>query len=263
MMIRIPQFAFRRLAKFLIDYPHITQRLYERAQRTPYSHISGRDGQGEYMRRYWLFNPYQNADGSYPKRNWFMRMLPSIRFHEILRPDDDEHGHDHPWDAQTIVLRGWYIEEVENPAFDPKSERGPGNPERLAFVRETGYTGPIRFGEYHRIATVSQKRRQQTLTLFFTFKYCGEWGFKVDGVKVPWREYLAARQAVTKSAQKVSSAKGGFTTDFLRRCEAVVPNKGDGGEKYSYATIVPATLHPSSFMDADDPLSLHPKSDET
>jgi hypothetical protein len=27
-------------------------------------------------------------------------------------------------------------------------------------------------------------------TLFITGKYRGTWGFLVDGVKVPWREYL-------------------------------------------------------------------------
>lgn len=184
------QILYRRLAKFLVEYPHITNALYERALQRPYIHIASRDGRHEYMRRYWLFNPYQNADGSYPKRNWFMRLLPSIRFHEILRADDDAHLHDHPWDAQTIVLRGWYVEEVENPDYEPAIVDHPTNRPTMFLHREAGYTGPIRFGQYHRITNVSSSRRQQTLTLFITFKYRGVWGFLVDGKKVPWRKYL-------------------------------------------------------------------------
>ena len=195
-MIPIPQFVFRRLAKFLIDYPHITDKLFRYAQRHPYSHITSRDGSTEYMRRWWLFNPYSDSAGK-RKYPWIPM---SIRFHEILRADDDPHLHDHPWDAQTIIVRGWYIEEVETPGCEPYGSENPDEPPVRVFMREAGYTAPIRFGQYHRIREVSHKRRQQTLTLFFTFGYRGTWGFKVDGVKVPWREYLADKHAGDSAA---------------------------------------------------------------
>ncbi len=184
------QFIYRRIARLLTAQPHITKALFERAQKTPYSTLMSRDGTQEYMRRWWLFNPYQNADGTYPKRNWLMRLLPSVRFHEILLPDNDLHLHDHPWNAQTIVLRGWYIEEVENPDYEPTIVDHPSNKPTMYLHRQAGYTGPIRFGQYHRIASVSASRRQQTLTLFITFRHKGTWGFRVNGVKVPWRQYL-------------------------------------------------------------------------
>jgi len=186
------QFIYRMVARFLAKHQGLTQRLLERAQRTPYSTLMTRDGKAEYMRRWWLFNAYESADGQPLKRNWFMRLLPSIRFHEILRADDDEHMHDHPWDAQTLVLRGWYIEEREDlyPEVDPY----PGHdPKPLCSYLAAGSTTSLKFGEFHRIKAVSASRRQQTLTLFITFRYGGTWGFKVDGHKVPWREYLGVQ----------------------------------------------------------------------
>lgn len=169
------QFIMRALARYIASRPKQVDWLLERAKRTPYSHIQGRNTDELYMRRWWLFNPYQNADGSYTKRNWFMRLLPSIRIHEILLPDDDQHLHDHPWDAQTIILRGGYVEQL--PALNFKDR----------FVkRSAGDTNAIRFGEYHRITFIDGV----AVTLFITFKYRGTWGFLVDGKKVPYQQYF-------------------------------------------------------------------------
>lgn len=169
------QILYRRLARFLARHPQLVDRLIERAKRTPYSHIQGRNSDETYMRRWWLFNPYQNADGSYPKRNWFMRLLPSIRIHEILLADDDKHLHDHPWDAQTIILQGGYVEQIS-------TEHAPGNFKS----RQAGDTNAIRFGQYHRITFIDGV----AVTLFITFKYRGTWGFLVNGKKVPYQQYF-------------------------------------------------------------------------
>jgi hypothetical protein len=177
------QFIYRALGRYLAKNPHVVGRLLDRAYKTPYTHIDG------YMNRWWLFNPYQGADGSYRKRNWFMNLLPSIRIHHILREDDDRDYHDHPWDAQTIILGGWYDEERPSPQYKPTNHIVP-QPGTLRFTRRVGDTARLRFGEYHRIDQVSPLG---VLTLFITFKYRGVWGFLVDGVKVPWREYLARK----------------------------------------------------------------------
>ena len=84
--------------------------------------------------------------------------------------------HDHPWNARTIVLRGWYAEERP-------TTRGTNS----LHVRSKGFTGRLLFGEFHRIACVSDGG---VWTLFFTWKKRGTWGFAVGGRKVPWREYL-------------------------------------------------------------------------
>jgi hypothetical protein len=154
-----------RLFAWFVSRKRVADWLIARAQRTPYTHLPG------YMERYWLFNAYRKCDG---KEVTPISWLPSVRIHRILREDQDRHMHDHPWDARTVILRGWYIEERQHAAF--------------LFKRSVGDTTPIRFGEYHSITRVSTGG---VWTMFITFGYQGTWGFKVDGVKVPWREYMA------------------------------------------------------------------------
>lgn len=178
-----------RVLAWVLTRPPVTDWLIRRAQRTPYTPITGPDG-SLYMGRWWLFNPYPPAsDGR--QRRWG-DLLPSARVHHICRPDSDRHLHDHPWNARTIVLRGGYVEErplsqVPNgvewfPSFGPH-----GGAMRAGFKRPPGYTGRLLFGQYHRIRDVADGG---SWTLFITWRYQGTWGFLVEGVKVPWRKYL-------------------------------------------------------------------------
>lgn len=151
----------KMIAKFLAN-KHVAEYLVERAKKTPYQHLEG------YMNRWWLFNPYSNTSGlcRFPK-------LPvSIRVHHILRKDLDRHMHDHPWDARTFIIKGWYVEEREGTGLT---------------VRKEGDTATLNFGEFHRIDEVSEGG---VYTVFVTFRYRGTWGFKVEGNKVQWRKYL-------------------------------------------------------------------------
>lgn len=145
-------------------------------------HITGPDG-SVYMERYWLFNPYPaNSSG---KRAWWKFPI-SIRLHRIMRPDGDRHLHDHPWNARTFILRGWYVEKrpcTPTPEYDYTDD---------FYQRKAGDTAALNFGEYHRITQVSDGG---VWTLFVTGKYRGTWGFDVDGVKVPWRRYLGLEDA--------------------------------------------------------------------
>lgn len=164
-----------RLVAFIATRRPVTQYLIRRAQRTPYTHIMSPDGGECYMGRWWLFNPYgRDAQDNPTPARW--QWLPSVRIHHIMRADLDRHLHDHPWNARTIVLRGWYTEE--RPASDGT---------RDLFCRSRGYTGRLLYGQYHRIASVSTGG---VWTLFWSWKKRGTWGFDVDGVKVPWRTYL-------------------------------------------------------------------------
>ena len=138
--------------------------LIKRARRTPYFHLDG------YMNRWWLFNPYTPQD--YERRaSW----LPSIRVHHILRADTARHLHDHPWNARTIILDGWYVER-----------RLTASGAVVESLRERSDTAEINFGQYHSIDEVSDGG---VYTLFFTWKYMGGWGFLVGGRKIPWRKY--------------------------------------------------------------------------
>jgi hypothetical protein len=158
-------------ARFL-SRPAVVDWLIRRAMRTPYTPIITDDLL--YMERFWLFNPYPpNNDGR--KAPWQFPI--SIRLHHICLPDQDRHQHDHPWHARTIILRGWYTE----------ARQGELIWEDRAIHRIAGETATLRFGEFHRITDVSLGG---VWTLFVTGKYRGTWGFNVDGVKVPWRQYL-------------------------------------------------------------------------
>lgn len=182
---------------FIVSRPRIATWLIERSKRTPYYPITSRDGSETYMHRWWLFNAYSKDDegnAGPPRWSW----LPSVRVHHILRADDDDHMHDHPWDARTVLLRGWYEEErgFRDPwTFSPKGmavmrwfpdELFP----RDVFDRVSGDTQSVLFNQYHRISEVAPGG---VYTLWFTWKYQDTWGFLVNGKKVPWRDYLAGR----------------------------------------------------------------------
>lgn len=180
----VSQAGWAVLARTLAGWPGLRLALLARAIRTPYTHITSADGREVYMARYWLANPYgRTADGEQGPARW--RWLPSVRLHLIMREDLDRHLHDHPWNARTLVLRGWYKEQrIEGEA-----------------IRSAGYTGRLLFGQYHRITEVSPGG---VMTLFITWRKRGTWGFLVDGHKVPWRQYLAdeaARAARLRQAQ--------------------------------------------------------------
>ena len=149
---------------FLVSRRPVVALLLWWAHRHPYYNLEG------YMNRGWVFNAYgkdkhgNRVDPPFPK-------LPSVRVHHILRRDLDEHPHDHPWNARTIILSGWYIEERAG----------------LLWFRKRGDTATLNFEEYHRIVLVPPAG---VLTLFITWEYLGTWGFLVNGVKVPWKEYF-------------------------------------------------------------------------
>lgn len=107
--------------------------------------------------------------------------------------------HNHPWNARTIILRGFYTEkrlvkgDVREEALIDLRQSGLHEEVVQAarvtetITRQAGDTAALRFGEYHRISEVSE---DGVYTLFISGKWRGVWGFLVDGVKVPWKKYL-------------------------------------------------------------------------
>ncbi len=160
--------AIHRIRCFnLVDW------LIARGQRTPYEPILSKDKTEVYMTRLWLFNPYgKDTNGNSTPARW--PWLPSVRLHHILVPDSDRDLHDHPWNARTVILRGWYIEQRLN-GFH---------------YRAAGDTFKLDFEQYHRIKDVSPGG---VWTLFITWRHRGDWGFLVEGEKVDWRTYTAQR----------------------------------------------------------------------
>lgn len=158
--------------------PRVVDWLIRRAEKTPYFHITSKDGTDVYMYRYWLFNPY-------PKNHQAWRFPISIRLHRIMRRDMDRDKHDHPWNARTFILRGGYTEERLE--YLESCEYFGGHTYSIDYRRKAGDTATLRYGEYHCITEVSD---DGVWTLFITGKYRGTWGFLVNGVKVQYRKYL-------------------------------------------------------------------------
>lgn len=177
---------FWNLIAKLLARPAVVDWLIRRAMRTPYTNIIV-DGK-LYMERYWLFNPYPDTGGSGADRSRWQFPI-SIRLHHIVLPDPDRDLHDHPWNARTFILRGEYTEIRPHKIFGGYWDALLPFllPEGSKYVRRTGTTAALQFGEYHRITAVSEGG---VWTLFMTGKYCGTWGFLVEGKKVQWRKYL-------------------------------------------------------------------------
>lgn len=204
-----------RLTRFLAR-PRVADWLIRRSLRTPYSHlVCNRDGtnrvvdhgyqlqpgESYYMRRFWLFNPYSREDNIPTLRltlklgRWkkVLAFPISIRVHHIMREDGDHDPHDHPWNARTVILKGHYLEKRDNPEFESMLPTHPGNLPEILVLRRPGATATLGFGEYHRIVDVGEAG---AWTLFISGPWKGVWGFRVNGTKVPWREYLHDNRVV-------------------------------------------------------------------
>lgn len=168
----IERLFWRPLARFLAR-PAVANWLIAYAMRTPYFHLPS-DEDPSYMARYWVFNPY-DRETNVPR--WAPLFPFSIRVHHIKRADNERHMHDHPWNARTIILRGSYREA--RPGFHSFATH--------TQVLKPGDTARLGFEQYHRITDVCPGG---AWTLFISWRWRGVWGFLVDGVKVPWREYL-------------------------------------------------------------------------
>lgn len=176
---------FWKLLAWIVSRPRVANWLIQRAMKTPYTHIHGKDG-SVYMERYWLFNPYQwgRQDKEASKYPWFPW---NIRLHWIRRPDADDHMHDHPWNARTIILRGGYTEHrLVDDTPKPEYLLHPALKVEVR-TRLPGDTAKINFGQYHKIERIQPGG---AWTLFISGPYQGTWGFLVDGAKVQWRKYL-------------------------------------------------------------------------
>lgn len=106
----------------------------------------------------------------------------SIYVHQLHTPDPDRHMHNHPWSWATgLILAGGYT-EWRLDVWQRRSLRtfAPGDLNRLDTQ------------DYHAIVGV----QPNTYTLFSVGREIQDWGFLVDGVHVPHREYFQLSDAV-------------------------------------------------------------------
>lgn len=110
--------------------------------------------------------------GDYVHR-WYL--LPKTKLgkaylHRICRSDYDRHLHDHPGASVSLILSGKYREITENGVF----------------TREAGDIIVRRAREFHRLEVLGGP----VVTLFIMGPSVNNWGFLVDGRKIPHQQYF-------------------------------------------------------------------------
>lgn len=173
---------------WIVSREPIADWLIAKAHKRPYTHILSPDGKSVYMWRGWVANPYDWPAGSGDK-SWFWKRMPSIRIHHIKMRDLDRDRHSHPWDARTIILRNWYMEDREG--------------ERGLRTHFRGNTAKLKHTDFHRITHVPH---DGVWTMFITWKYRHSWGFKTPEGFVPWRKYLGIADGAEQSKPAVVPA---------------------------------------------------------
>jgi|SRR5215217_130732 len=151
--------------------PALCNVIIGKAQQTPYFPITDPKTGEVYMERWWLYNP-EPAKVAVPGRIPFDPARPSARVHHIMRPDSDRHLHNHPWDAVSIILAGWYDER-----------RADGQ----LYRRSAGDVVGLEASTFHSIEGVSPGG---VWTLFITGEWQHTWGFQTEHGFIPWRVYL-------------------------------------------------------------------------
>lgn len=147
--------------------------------------IPSRDGGALYLLRLWLSAPRPGDDGRWDSAD-------SLLLHRIVRADDDESLHDHPWDFRTTILAGNYVEHLPPADWCPRlsCERdlhpGPAWNERVA-RHPCGAVIHHHAADLHCIGSIAPI----TWTLLRTGAREREWGFHPPGKPwVHWRTYL-------------------------------------------------------------------------
>lgn len=110
-----------------------------------------------YLRRWWVIprNPFYN-----------------VYLHEINKSDDDRALHDHPWENQSFIIKGRYLEYTPEGSFERKQGdyvQRPATAQHRLEVYE-GETGVI--------------------SLFSTGPKVREWGFHCPQGFVPWFDFV-------------------------------------------------------------------------
>jgi len=173
------EWAWDFVASTMHRNPRLVEWLLSVAQRTPYEHL------GKYMQRWWLLPPAVKPE--HPEfrsiRNQVRRLRRNARLHLIMRADQEPYPHNHPWEFRTLVLRGWYVEELL--LKDGTVTRN------VVWAGQSYKRTPDQF---HRIVAVAPGG-VLTLVLHRTKKPTSWWGFLVNGKCIHWRifqEIMAA-----------------------------------------------------------------------
>lgn len=105
------------------------------------------------------------------KTPWF-----KIYLHKFCGPDEDLHGHDHPWNSWIFMLKGGYWEDIYD-SHRLKDMRLRTAPSLRRMPAET-------------IHSITKLTTPTVWTLFAVGKKIREWGFHTPKGWIPHKEYL-------------------------------------------------------------------------
>lgn len=118
----------------------------------------------------------------------------AIRLHWIRRRDSDRDRHNHPFDFDSLILGGWYLEEYEEQYIHPIDCSTVVTRDAVR-MRMPGMVNNGKASTFHRIASVPESG---VWTLFFMTANTNDWGFKVNGVFVKSQHYFIRRRREAK-----------------------------------------------------------------
>lgn len=128
-----------------------------------------------------LYTSHIGEAGNPYMRRWILTTpVGAIRLHHIIRADRDRYLHDHPFDFVSIILKGFYVEEL--PLNRSGANARPGGPRMSRVVR---WVNRARAQEFHRISEVSEGG---VWTLVFAQKSMKPWGFMTEDGWRFWRD---------------------------------------------------------------------------
>lgn len=109
--------------------------------------------------------------------------IENLYLHRYARADREE-PHCHPWPNATLVLFGWYDEEIHTPDGVVIERRNPGD----VVLRNAE--------EVHAIIATGPN----TISLFATMPKCRDWGFHTEEGLIPWQNFRAWKEARSEAA---------------------------------------------------------------
>jgi len=119
-----------------------------------------------------LVKEIKSKEGVLHFRRWRILYTPwfKINLHGIYHHDEDKHLHNHPWNFLNIILKGYYVEELEG---------------KLSF-RYPGQVAKRTKNQFHKIESLLSK---SVYTLNIMWGKEEVWGYRVDGKFVDHETY--------------------------------------------------------------------------